>query len=68
MDRAKKHHMIAVGDGGTDSLISIRDFKNGHATKEDYTAALQAYQEYLNEVKSVQRDEAAVAGAEYRYY
>ena len=40
----------------------------GYATKDDYTAALRAYQAYLAEVKSSQRDKAAAADANYRYY
>ena len=67
-DRAIKHWMIAAQGGEADSLRNIRcSFKNGHATKEDYTAALQGYQAYLDEVKSVQRDEAAAARDEYKY-
>ena len=34
----------------------------------DYTAALQLYQVYLGEIKSPQRDKAAAAREEYRYY
>ena len=41
---------------------------NGHATKDDYTKALRAYQAYLVEIKSTQRDKAAAASANYRYY
>ena len=40
----------------------------GCATKEDYAKALQAYQAYLDEIKSGQRDEAAVFSDEYKYY
>ena len=43
-------------------------YTNGKATKEDYTTALRAYQEYLGEIKSVQRDKAAAASERYRYY
>jgi len=41
---------------------------DGHATKEDYTKALQLYQTYLGEIKSNQRDEAASADEDNRYY
>ena len=69
VDRALKHYMIAVKDGHANSLQEIQDlFSNGHATKEDYTKALRAYQEYLSEIKSRQRDEAAAAHKRYRYY
>ena len=37
-------------------------------TKEDYMKALQLYQEYLDEIKSHQRDEAAAADEKCRYY
>ena len=39
----------------------------GHATKDDYAKALRAYQAYLAEIKSDQRDKAAAASADYRY-
>jgi len=69
MDRALKHHMIAVKDGDYDSLNEIKEFySNGHATKEEYMKALQSYQAFLGEVKSKQRDEAAAADEDYRYY
>ena len=43
-------------------------FKTGVATKDDYTQALRAYQAYLGEIKSVQRNEAAAADEEFKYY
>ena len=69
MDRALKHHMIAVGFGDNDSLELIKQmFINGHATKDDYAKALQAYQAYLDEIKSPQRDEAAAFDDYYKSY
>ena len=69
MDRALKHHMIAVMSGFVESLNMIKEmYLKGHATKEDYTKALQSYQSYLNEIKSDQRDKAAAAREDYRYY
>ena len=69
LDRALKHFMIAAGGGYYDSLENIkRMFMNGEAMKDDYTKALQVYQAYLNEIKSVQRDEAATAFEGYKYY
>ena len=65
MDKALKHFMIAVKDGGVkdanaDSLENIKQFyMEGHATKEDYTNALRSYQAYVDEIKSDQRDKAA---------
>jgi len=69
-ERALKHYMIAVRGGYSGSLDTIRMMHlHGEATKEDYTKALQLYQEYLGEVKSKQRDEAAAYDNEnYRYY
>ena len=61
--------MIAVGSGQPGSLKQIQElYSNGYATKTDYTKALQSYQEYLSEIKSPQRDEAAAYGDRYRYY
>lgn len=61
--------MIAVRDGYSDSLEQIkRLYSHGHATKDDYMEALQSYQAYLDEIKSDQRDKAAAAGVNNRYY
>jgi len=69
MDRALKHLMIAVGGGFNLSLERIKElYSEGVATKDDYTKALRLYQEYLGEVKSRQRDEAAAADEDCRYY
>jgi len=66
--RAIKHYVVAVGGGDKYSLVQIQQlYSNGQATKEVYTKALRAYQIYLNEVKSPQRDEAAVYSDEYKY-
>jgi len=68
IDRAIKHFMIATVGGTARSLNDIQNFyMQGRATKEDYTKALRLYQEYLNEVKSIQRDEAAAFGDKYKY-
>ena len=54
-DRALKHYIIAVKGGYTDSLKRIKElYTDGHATKDDYTKALQSYQVYLGEIKSPQ--------------
>jgi len=70
MDRALKHFLIAVRGGYSESLNEIKElYTNGHATKEEYTKALQSYQAYLAEIKSEQRDKAATAADDdYRYY
>ena len=70
IDRALKHYMIAVRSGDNASLQEFRRFYfKGKVSKEDYTKALQSYQVYLGEIKSVQRDKAATFDyEEYRYY
>jgi len=67
-ERAFKHFMIAVEGGYKKSLPAVRDlYKDGYATKDDYAKALRAYQKYLGEIKSSQRDEAAAANEGYKY-
>jgi len=69
MDRALKHYTIAAGAGISLSLKRINLlYSLGHATKDDFTKALQLYQAYLGEIKSVQRDKAASSDDKYRYY
>ena len=61
--------MISARDGYSNSLEGIKImYKNGYASKDDYAKALQLYQAYLNEVKSEQRDIAAAADDDYKYY
>ena len=61
--------MIIIRDGNNDSLKQTkRLYSIGLATKEDYTKALQSYQEYLGEIKSPQKDEAAAQSDGFRYY
>jgi len=68
-DRALKHYMIASRGGYSNSLKEVKELHSkGHATKEDYAHALRSYQEYLGEIKSVQRDKAAAARENYSYY
>ena len=68
-DRALKHYMIAVRGGDKFSLNMVQEmYKRGRATKEDYTNALRAFQSYLDEIKSPQRDEAAAFGDDFKYY
>ena len=69
INRALKHYMIAAEGGDDISLKVIQElYTNRHATKDDYATALRAYQAYLAEIKSPQRDAAAAARANYRYY
>ena len=68
-DRALKHYMIAAGDGDNDSVKNILQlYKLSLATKEDYAKALLAYQTYLDEIRSEQRDKAAAFCDSYKYY
>ena len=61
--------MIGVRSGSNESLDAIRQYyKNGDATKDDYMKALQAYQVYLEDIKSHQRDAAAAFDDQFKYY
>ena len=69
MDRAAKHHMIATGCGRENSLKAIKEFYSiGHVTRDEYSKALKAFQTYLGEIKSDQRDAAAAYDEEFKYY
>ena len=69
MNRALKHFMIAVRDGSDPSLKAIKQMcMKGFATKDDYAKALKAYQSYLSEIMSDDRDAAAVYSDDYKYY
>ncbi len=58
-ERAKKHFIIAANLGYEDSLQKIRElYADGHASKEDYAAALRAYQSAVDATKSAEREEA----------
>jgi hypothetical protein len=52
--------MIAARDGCGRSLKAILElYSKEYATKEEYENALEAYQEYVTEIKTSQRDDAA---------
>jgi len=69
MNGALKHYMIAAVGGDDISLKKIQKlYTNGHATKDDYAKALRAYQAYLAEIKSTQRDKAAAFDDGYKYH
>jgi tetratricopeptide (TPR) repeat protein len=58
-DRAAKHLIIAANLGCDMSVKMIKDlFVQGIVSKEDYAAALRAYQAAVNETKSAERQEA----------
>ena len=53
--------MISSGAGYDESLDNIRQcYLEGHATKDDFERALRAHKEANDEMKSDQRDAAAV--------
>ena len=61
MNRAVKHWMISAGAGNDDSLKEIRKcFLKGRAAKDDFEKALRAHKEASDEMKSDQREAAAV--------
>ena len=61
--------MIAAKSGSIESLEMIRKMvTNGLASKDDYSKALISYQEYLDEIKSDQREKAAAANDDCKYY
>ena len=68
MNRALRHYAIAVMDGDIGSLDAIKSmYLKGYVTKDDYAKALRSYQAYLDEIKSNQRDKAAVASDSFYY-
>ena len=68
MDRALKHFMIAAKAGSGGALATLREYyKEGYATKDDFSNALQSYQAYVDEVKTDQRDKAATAEGRMYY-
>ena len=58
-ERAVKHWIIAANFGVDDSIKTLTDcYKVGHVSKEDFAAALRAYQSAVNAAKSPQREAA----------
>ena len=69
MKRAIKHYMIAVEGGHSGSLERVKQlYVDDKVTKDVYAKALRAYQEYVKETRSPQRDEAAASSNNYKYY
>ena len=66
-DGRPQDYTKAFGDANALKKIKMY-YKYGYATKVDYMTALQSYQAFLGEIKSKQRDEAAAADDQYRYY
>ncbi|EJK73003.1 hypothetical protein THAOC_05403, partial [Thalassiosira oceanica] len=60
---AVQHYMISAKMGDQRSLNAIKDmFKDGDATKAQYTEALLGYRDAVEEMKSPQREEAKRLG------
>jgi len=60
ISRAKKHYLIAARDGNENAVTNVlKLYSRELATKEEYENALRSYQEYVAEVKTSQRDDAA---------
>ena len=60
-ERAKKHFIINANLGDDGSLKCLRQlYADGHASKEDYAAALRTYQAAVNATKSPERAAAEV--------
>jgi len=58
---AMKHFMIAAKSGYKYSLDDVKQgFRDGHVTKEDFEKTLRDYQAACDEMKSDQRDRAAI--------
>jgi hypothetical protein len=67
-DRAIKHWLIAASFGHIGAVNAFRKLLiRGGATKDQYAQALRQYQEYLDEVKSDQRDQAAAYSDQFKY-
>ena len=63
ISRAFKHYMMAARAGDKDSLEQVtRGFRMGLTTKDEYASILRAYQQRLDETKSVERDRAEASG------
>jgi TPR repeat protein len=67
-DRALKHWLISCGCGYGESLKGITNlFLENLASNEDYDKALKSYKNYIEEIKSDQRDEAAAFNEQFKY-
>jgi tetratricopeptide (TPR) repeat protein len=67
-DRAIKHWLIAASCGDIRAVDLIKKaMAMGSATIDHYAQALRGYEQYLEEVKSSQRDRAAAYSDEYKY-
>jgi hypothetical protein len=68
VDRSIKHWLIAANGGNIEAVNEIKKAAvRGVATKDHYAQALRGYQQYLEEVRSAQRDRAAAYSDKYKY-
>ena len=59
IERAVKHFIIAANQGLDTAVKTLKDFyAAGVVSKEDFAAALRAYQAAVDATKSPQRDDA----------
>jgi hypothetical protein len=66
-ERAKRHWIIAANLGCNESLQNVKGFyADGYASKEDYAAALRAYQAAVDATKSLDRKKAEAYFAQNR--
>ena len=62
IDRAMKHHMIAVKSGSQNSLDKVKKlYVEGKVSKTEYAVALRAYQTHRGETMSETRERFAAA-------
>jgi hypothetical protein len=67
-DRAIKHWLIGASCGDIRAVNCIKKaMTGGNATRDDYARALRGYTQYLDEVRSYQRDRAAAYSDENKY-
>jgi hypothetical protein len=60
--------LIAANCGNIKAVDKIKDaMVEGNATWDDYDQALRGYEQYLEEVKSHERDRAAARSDKYKY-
>jgi TPR repeat protein len=68
-DRAIKHWLIAASFGYIMAVNEIQKaMVEGNATRDHYAKALRGYQQYVNEVRSDDRDAAVAFDDKYKYY
>jgi TPR repeat protein len=67
-DRAIKRWLIGASSGDIRAVNNIKmTMKVGYAIRDHYAPALRGYKQYLDEVRSEQRDKAAAHRDEFKY-